>query len=128
MAIQFGVVKLCDGIQSLIFPLHVNECVILHDIAFHHFAEWLEELLNFGSVNAFRDIAHVDLGGIAYLGGGVFNSDAGAIDLMLVQSGDGLLRSLFFIHVHEAIIFQNVTVGHSAVLLEQSTELIFGSR
>lgn len=118
LAIHFGVVKLCDGIQSLVFPLHVNECIILHDIAFHHLAKWLEELLNFGSGNAFGDIAHVDLGGIAYLGGGILNSDAGAVDLVLVQSGDGLLRSLFFIHVHKAIIFQNVTVRHCAVLLE----------
>lgn len=106
----------------------MNERVILHDVALHHLAERLEELLDFGGGDSFGNIAHVDLGGIAYLGGGILDGDARTVHLVLVQSRDGLLRRLFLIHVHEAIVFQNITVRHSAILLEQSTELVFGGR
>ncbi len=103
----------------------MNECIILHNIALHHLAERLEELLDFGGGDTFRNITHVDLGGIAYLSGSVLDGDAGAVDLVLVQSRDGFLRRLFLVHMHEAIVFQNVTVGHGAILLKQSTELVF---
>lgn len=106
----------------------MNERVILHDVALHNLAKRLEELLDFGGGDTFRNIAHVDLGGIAHLSGGILNGDARAVDLVLMQSRDGLLRRLFLIHVHEAIVFQNITVRHRAILFEQSTELVFGGR
>lgn len=84
-------IKLPDSLQSFILSLHMNKSVILYNIALEHFAIGLEELLDFGGCNALGHIAHVNLGGTAHLGGGVLDSDARAVEHMLVQNSYSFL-------------------------------------
>lgn len=102
----------------------MHKGIVLHDVALHHRAELLEPGPQDVAGDALAEVADVQLGGGLGPPPAHLHVHAPAVELVLVEVLDGLLRLGHAAHVDEAIVFHDVTLRDLPVLLEQLPQLL----